>query len=477
MRWSRYNRLFRSERFGCFLYNSLSNTLLELDEAHYCTLEAISENRRKDAGTGADSGFLALLQKNKVLVGEGEEERILLSRHYRRQSICFDTSRLGLTLCPTLACNFRCPYCFEQSQQNGTVMSAETVTRLLNFIQGYKAIRQLSLVWYGGEPLMAFNVICDITEKILALDLDFVGASLVTNGYLLDVEKIARLNELKINFIQITLDGPREMHDTRRVLVGGKPTFQRIIDNLATLMNSTYAGSCAIRVNVDKNNVESFHELRSELLEQFKCKKFTVYAAHVSTGLGHAYDHACSLDLREWAAFTLDMHRKGGMVPRGGFFPAGDLDSICVATAHHGFVIGPEGELYKCWHDVGKSAMAIGNIREEEPVTNHVLRAQYCTGTDAYNDATCRDCDVLPICGGGCANMRLRTKQFGEKGLEFCSPYLESLIPCLEAYYDNFRSKEISAALLRPGGEKHEYIGYRVVSPEKKKADSNRGPR
>ncbi len=442
MEWSRYNRLFRSERFGPFLYNAMSNTLLELDEEHYRVLEELRD-RGNGSCAGADSSFVALLREHKALVEAGEEERLLLSRQYARNALCFDTALLGLTLCPTLQCNFRCPYCFEHSQQDGTVMSPETVARLLTFIQGYKDIRHLSIAWFGGEPLLAFNIIRDITEKVQALDLNFEGASLVTNGYLLDGDKIARLNSLKINSIQITLDGPQGVHDSRRVLAGGGPTFQRILGNVAALMDSPYEGSCAIRVNIDKHNLDRFLELRAALLERFTGKKLSVNAAHVDTSLGDAYDHDCSLTLREWADFTLALHRKGVLLPTGAsFYPAGNLDSVCVATMHHGFVIGPEGELYKCWSDVGKPAMIIGNIHAEEPVTNPALRAQYYTGIDAYSDPVCRACDALPICGGGCANRRLRAKKFGEAGLEYCSPYRDQLLPCLEAYYDTFRSKE-----------------------------------
>lgn len=465
MEWSRYNRLFRSERFGPFLYNALSNTLLELDEAHYRVLEGLRDHG--NGGASADDTFLALLREHKVLVEAGEEERLLLARQYARNALCFDTSRLGLTLCPTLQCNFRCPYCFEHNQQDGTVMSPETVSRLLTFIQGYKDIRHLTITWFGGEPLLAFSVIRDVTEKVQALDLDFEGADLISNGFLLDGEKIAALNALKINTIQITLDGPQEVHDDRRVLAGGGPTFQRILGNVAALMDSPYEGSCAIRVNIDKHNLDRFLELRAALLERFKGRRLSVNAAHVDTSFGRAYDHSCSLDLREWADFAFALHRRGVRLPTGGFYPGANADSICVATAHLGFVIGPAGELYKCWADVGQPAMAIGNVHGEEPVSNPTLQAQYCTGTDAYSDPACRACDVLPICGGGCASKRLRARQFGEAGLEYCSPYRDHLVPYLEAYYDTFRSVELCAAVLREGSEKQNGRGYRVVSPER----------
>ncbi len=428
--WSRFNNLFRSERFGYFLYNALSNTLLETDEAHFKVLEEL-----RDRGIGSqnfEKSFISLLSENKMLVAAKEEERLLLTRQYDRNALCFDTYRLCLTICPTLLCNFRCPYCFEQSQQNSVVMAHKTIERLLAFIESHKEVHHLALAWYGGEPLIAFNVIREITARIKSLNINFEGAALITNGYLLDKEKCALLNELKIHSVQITLDGPEEIHDGRRFLAGGQATFRRILDNVNTLMNSGYEGSCHIRVNIDRDNSQAFSELGELLLERFKGKKIFIYAGHVDTSLEHSYDHSCVLDLQEWANFTFEAHRRAGLMPTGDFYPASNADGVCVATAQNRFVIGPEGELYKCWEDVGKSAMVVGNIFEADPITNPQLRAQYSIGTDPYRDPGCLACAVLPICGGGCANKRLRAKQFGEQGIEFCSPYKTNLLTILK---------------------------------------------
>ena len=463
MQWSRYNRLFRSGQCGCFLYNALSNTLFELDEVYYTLLEGWQDSRTGIA-TG-DEAFLSILQEKKVLVGPGEEDKILLAHQYQRQAACFDTSRLGLTICPTLRCNFRCPYCFEQSQLNGATMPQKTMDRLVDFIKGYKDIRHLSVAWYGGEPLLAFDTICTLTGQLRNLGLTYEKAGLVTNGYLLDEEKINKLNDLMISAIQITLDGPREMHDTRRVLANGGPTFDRILDNITALFDSDYTGLCSIRVNVDRHNIENYIDLRTALLEQFNGKNLAVYPGHVQTSQSHSYDHACTLDIGEWTGFTFDLFQQKGVMPTGGFHPGSNLNSLCTATTHHGFVVGPEGELYKCWEDVGKQGMVIGNINLNEPINNPVLRAQYTIGTNAFCDPECLACDVLPICGGGCANKRLRTKQFKEKGLEYCTPYKNHLIDYLEAYCNTFRAKEICAAIISPGKEKANDKGYRNISP------------
>ncbi len=466
MAWSRYNTLWHSTQSGYFLYNTLSNSLLELDEEYYQLLELI-RNNGGNAATTIDRDFSSLLYEKMILdEGDGETQK-LFALHNLRQTICMDTSRLGLTICPTLQCNFRCPYCFEEVWKQFTPMSAETQKRLLTFIMNYKNIRHLSITWYGGEPLLAFDVIVQLTEKFKALPLEFEGACMVTNGYLLNRERIDKLNDLNINSIKITLDGPREVHDSRRLLADGSPTFQVILDNIDTLMNSGYRGICTVRVNIDKHNHERYFELREALLHRFRGKKLTVYAGRISTSMNHSYDHGCNLNLKEWSEFTLDKAHNSTLLSTGELYPANNLKSICVATTQHGFVVGPEGELYKCWEDTGKPEMVTGNIHEKNPVTNPELQELYLSGSDPYIDPVCLECKVLPLCGGGCPSKRLRAKQFGEKGVEFCSPFKVNIITSLERYIESFRTMEICTAVLTPGVEKNDNRGYRVISPEK----------
>ena len=170
----------------------------------------------------------------------------------------------------------------------------------------------------------------------------------------------------------------------------------------------------------------------------------------MDASLTHSYDHACSLDLDHCAALTFDLHRSGGLVPKEGFYPAGNRHGNCVAISHNGFVVGPSGELYKCWEDVGKPAMVVGDVHESEPITEPELRALYALGTDPYDDPECLACAALPICGGGCANKRLCAKHFGEEGLTYCSPHKDHLTAYLEEHYDIYLSRALLGVGLSP---------------------------
>lgn len=464
MKWSKYNTLFRYEGHGPFCHNTLSNVLIELDETHYDLLAKFQ--RSYDPPDIQDNEFLKLLQEKHVLVEAGEEENLLITRQYLQQAACFETASLGLTICPTLRCNFRCPYCFEKSQQDGHFMSDETQERLIVWIKEKKNARNLSVVWYGGEPLLAFDTICSLTERFLSIGLDYDKAILITNGYLLDRKKIARLNDLKIGQIQITLDGPPDVHDTRRVLANGGPTFTRILENVTSLMDSDYAGECSIRVNVDKSNLSGFLELRAELMNRFKGKKLNVYPGYVSILAGQNYDSSHCLKVCEFEEFLLELAQRQGIFPQSGIYPRSQPIMHCVATKDQGFVLGPDGEIYKCWDDVGRPAMVIGNIHAKGTITNPVLRALYVTGVDPYNDPECRSCTVLGICGGGCPHKRMLVKCHSRKEIEFCSVYKTHLQKHLEAYVDFVRTYETGSALLKPGKTEEENPGYRVISPK-----------
>ncbi|RDD31141.1 radical SAM/SPASM domain-containing protein [Prosthecochloris sp. ZM] len=473
--WSRYNTLFRSARNGWFLYNALSGIMLELDEAHYRIACSLRDAKRLSSGD-IDNGFMELLEKKGILAERQDEQLKLMESRYQRNATCFSTATLSLTICPTLACNFACPYCFEQSQNDETIMRDETIAALAEFIKQHHDARTLTVSWYGGEATLAFDVIDRLTKKFIELYPDYDNAGMVTNAYLLDQEKIDRLKALKITSIQITLDGSEATHNKRRMLKNGGATYERILHNIDLLMNSSWEGSCAIRVNVDKTNQEEYAALHTELLERYKGKDLSVYPGYVNTFEGHDYSDQCGFDNSDRAAFTLNQYQKEGIVPKNGFFPGSGVHNTCAATNHYFYVVSPNGELYKCWEDVGQADSAIGSVHEDKFVTNPELVARYSIGTDPFNDSGCMECRVLPICGGGCVRKRLRRQHYGEKGIDYCSPLKESLTDYLDAYIDTWQTKQICDEVLGKGGSPSMEQGYRMVQPEEKKGEAETMP-
>ena len=89
------------------------------------------------------------------------------------------------------------------------------------------------MVWYGGEPLLAFDIIKDLMEEVYRnFDKEYVSSGIVSNGYLLSERTVLEMKDYNINNIQITIDGPPEIHNKRRKLPTGEDTFFVILNNL-----------------------------------------------------------------------------------------------------------------------------------------------------------------------------------------------------------------------------------------------------
>jgi uncharacterized protein len=473
--WSFYNTMFHSEKSGFFLYNALSGFMLELDKEHYQTAARLRDGL-ESFEPQKDSEFPAFLEEQGFLAQREDELLQLMQLQYDRNAACFNTSTLGLTICPTMFCNFNCSYCIEENRNDGRVMSEETIDALVSFIKKHKDARKLTVLWYGGEPTLSLDVVKKLTSLFLELYPGYANAGMVTNGYLLDGKWIDELGKLKITHIQITLDGPMHTHDSRRMLKGGGPTYSTIMDNIDLLMNSSWQGRLSVRVNVDRTNSDEFASIRKELLYRHSGKKISVYPGRVNGYPGHSYDHRIGLCTKDWTDFLLEGYKSNGLVPRGGFFPTSGASNLCIATSRYGYVIGPEGEIYKCFEDAGNDKMAVGSIHDPEPVSNRALVVRYSTGADPFNDKDCVNCPVLPVCGGGCACKRLHSKYSGQEGSEYCSLLRDSLVPVLEAYLDTRQTMEICNALLGNASGPDMHKGYRLIQPERKSGTDMKNP-
>ena len=474
MLWSRYNVLYDSPRFGPFLYNAVSNALLDLDDEHYRLLAAMRDSGEAEpppaapegSVAGDDHDFFAVLQKYKMLVDAEADEAALLALRYDRLTRCFDTSALTLSICPTLGCDFRCSYCFEDSQDDGAVMDAATVDALIAFIEGLKDIRRLNITWYGGEPTLAWEVIEEITRRVAQLDIELEHASLVTNGYGLDMAKIARLNDLKVREVQISLDGPAEVHDARRPLAGGAGTFARILETIHAIAGSDYEGRCRVRVNVDRDNASRVAEVQGLLADVTADGKVMIYLTRVTGNPACGDGRLLSND--EWAALETGLHHEEGVHPPGGIYPA-QQDGVCSATCRSSFVVGPRGELYECWDVVGRSEWVTGHLSSEVGATRAQC-AEYAVSLDPFDDGLCGTCTVLPVCGGGCVHQRLLARR-AETPL-CISPLKDHLVEYLDEYYDGWLARALCTVGLPFDEESRRRKGYRSVHPAALTADA-----
>ena len=107
--------------------------------------------------------------------------------------------------------------------------------------------------------------------------------------------------------------------------------------------------------------------------------------------------------------------------------------------------------------------MIVGNVANNPPIVNSELLSLYSIGTDPFLDQECKECSVFPICGGGCANRRLRVNHFHENDFDYCSLYKNHLRTFLLEYYEAFQTKELCSQVL--GKEVIDWSdkGYRLI--------------
>lgn len=431
MKWSRYNLLFESERNGWLLYNSASNSFLQVSEEAAAVIRKIEEDPDGTDYSAAPELYFHL-RNGGFLVEDGRDDDFFRILKMRRLTANYAGHTLMLTIAPTRACNFACPYCYEENR-TPSMMTEETEDELVEFIRKHKKISRLSITWYGGEPLLALDRIKSLNRKIAALGKEYTSF-IVTNAYLLNDDVIASLDELKTTVIQITLDGKKETHDSRRSLIGGGPTYDRIVSNIDRLLASVWDGRVNIRVNVDGTNQDEFADVYRFIQERYPEKfgsQITVYPGFVH-GEEVNPDTSCFFDSDEKGQFLEDVHRKHGINALS-MFPSA-VTGGCTMTKRNAYVIGPDGELYKCWNDVGVPELVIGNISSLLN-WNMALVAEGMIGASFLEDPKCEKCFFFPICDGGCPKMRMLNNRDG-KDRDTCSYFKNHLKSLLELHYE-----------------------------------------
>lgn len=431
MQWSRYNLIFESKNNGWLLYNSGSNSFVQMDEETAKFVEQVIKDPNGNFSEKLD--VLLKLRLGGFLVEDGKDEELFNIIKMRYLNSQFANNHLSLTIAPTRECNFECPYCYEKNRIASRI-SDETEEKIVDFIRKHNLIDRVNVTWYGGEPLLEFERIKSLTKKIEALGKKY-SASITTNGYLLTSEIIAALDELKIKEIELTVDGTKETHDSRRCLIGGKPTYDVIISNIDNLLQSGWEGRLELPVNIDETNVEDFVKVyrffESKYPDKFG-KQVLVLPAFV-----YDYQHVNNdryFDSKRKGEFLIKMVLKHGIKPFPIFPRQSRVRRGCIINSRNAYLVGPDGELYKCWDDLGEKSEVVGHV-DNFTNWNTALIAEGAIGASHLENDACKKCFCLPICGGGCSKCRVYNKRDGGDR-DYCSHFKHHAKEFLEIYYE-----------------------------------------
>jgi uncharacterized protein len=430
MKSSRYNRLFQASDGTWLAFNGWTTALAEIEPQNVDFLQALLAD---PDGTPCDTpekrAMREALIDARFLVEDSEDEAATVKADWLRDR--FRTNLLHLTIAPTLDCNFRCDYCYEEHLKVG--MSSVVQDALIQWTESkLEGVSDLAVTWYGGEPLLpsAFPVV----ERLSRAYLEMCGkrgveyeAHLVTNGFFLDRAKAEALRELGVSRVQVTLDGPAEIHDQRRPLVGGRGTFERIVRNLEETVDAIHI---QLRINVDERNAMATLELVEHLAERGIATQVRPYLAQVThdgAACGNIVEFCYSSEA--YAGVEMQIYaeaaRRGLPLSR---YPFRITGAFCTAERLNGYVVSPTGSLFKCWHEVTMNPeQAIGSLVDGQAPFQKVNEDRWLAW-DAFEKPGCRSCDILPMCHGGCPVEAMKHPEADKGACEHLKYHLPALL-------------------------------------------------
>lgn len=325
---------------------------------------------------------------------ERQEMTSLVKRANSRSTIFRGTVVLNLE------CNLACTYCYEEGFRGAHHMSTATSDTLVDWIvvEHIQQGRDVEIQFYGGEPLLSLPLIHLISsrlQKAAASHGSKFSISMTTNGTLLTRAIVEQFLPYNFTKALLTLDGPREIHDTQRPFVSGKGSFDTIVANIKAVHD-------LVRIDLGGNftpdNYVTFPQLLDHLLNEGLTpdKLGLVQFSPVTPKSGNGADigSGCASSSEPWlmkAAPYLN-----GEIIRRGYKTAKPTMAACVVEFDNDIVISYDGSLYKCPAFMGWPELSVGTL--EGGIKDYSVSHNLAV----WHNDECLDCAYLPLCFGGC---------------------------------------------------------------------------
>lgn len=418
---SRYTHVINLQSGRGILYNSYTGAILYLLPKVLKKSELIL-NGLKDSLPEISELEKSETFKNLIyggfIISNSEDE---IARIKEKYDLSRKNAPFLLTLFPTFKCNMICDYCFIGKRD--IEISPTIIKKIKSFAFKYlenNEVPSFSVDWLGGEPILKSDVIKSLSSYFLDLSdkkgLQF-NSQVITNGSLLNTTTIKELLDSKVSRLQITLDGPKKIHDSRRRFNSSESsTFESIMKGLHLAVGKFII---KLRINVDSQNLDSIYPLLDCFHNEGWLKddaKFYPYLGRLSP-----YNDACSNVQSSMATveeFSETQFKWWKKLSELGFpvefqplyqFPE-PRSYNCSAVGKNGFVIGPDGKIYKCGLNIGDYTKSIGNVLDMKILDDNDNLKVWKNYTPLDN-SKCQFCSFLPTCLGGCPRNRIEDRR------------------------------------------------------------------
>ncbi|MEG1580703.1 MAG: radical SAM protein [Bacteroidaceae bacterium] len=399
-KYSCYNRIFYAGE-NIILYNCASDgTIILLPEIE--ELLQSCEEKPEELANLHNELYQSMLDKRMIVDTDVNECEQVIEEWKKEDS---DNKSFKITINPTMDCNLRCWYCYEKHMK-GTKMTlrlVEAVKELIRKKTENPELEELHLDFFGGEPLLGFE------ESVLPL-LEYskkqckecnveLSVSFTTNGVLLTNNVIEQLREYSSKqnplFLQITLDGGEKMHNLTRKTEKGETTYSTIVSNIKGALSSEFRIN--LRLNYTNRTAASFVDI---------IKDFSSITPEQKSLLSIDFKKVWQDAESDETERVIDETRSWMEKEKLNISHASDFGKTrCYADKENDIVINYNGDLYKCTARNFTSSGREGILNEYgELVWNEKYKRRM---EIKYGGEVCRQCDIFPVCHGGCSQDKL----------------------------------------------------------------------
>ena len=311
-------------------------------------------------------------------------------------------------------CNLNCSYCFaSQGNYHGdrAVMSFEVGKQALDFlIANSGSRRNLEVDFFGGEPLMNFQVVKDLVAYARSIEKEHnknFRFTLTTNGMLIDEDVIEFANRECHNVV-LSLDGRKEIHDRFRVDYAGKGSWERIVPKFQQMVEAREGKGYYMRGTFTHANPDFLEDVKTMLNLGFtELSMEPVVCEPGSPSALTEEDVAIVKDQYEKLAELMLERDKAGKPFTFYHYMIDLAGGPCIYKRISGCGVGTEymavtpwGDLYPCHQFVGEEKFKLGDIYTG--VNNTAILDEFAS-CNVYAKPDCADCWAKLYCSGGCS--------------------------------------------------------------------------
>ena len=311
-------------------------------------------------------------------------------------------------------CNLACKYCFAgkgEYQGEKALMSYEVGRKAIDFlVKNSGSRRNLEVDFFGGEPLMNFEVVKQLVEYARSIEEEnnkHFRFTLTTNGVLLNSDVMEYLNDNMDNVV-LSIDGRADVHNAMRPFPNGSPSYDAVIDRFIRFAKLRGQEKYYVRGTFTRNNLDFSEDVLH--LADLGFKQISVEPVVAKPTEEYAIrEEDLPILFEEYDKLAAEMVKRHGSDNDFNFFHFMiDLEGgPCVYKRLSGcgsgteyLAVTPAGDLYPCHQFVGNEAFLMGNVDTGITADNICDRFKGC---NVYAKEECRDCFAKFYCSGGCA--------------------------------------------------------------------------